>query len=32
MKIRSDNPEMKKYEITQTGIDLDVVERKLKNK
>jgi hypothetical protein len=32
MQIRSDNPEMKRYEITNTGIDMDVVERKLKNK
>ena len=32
MRIRMDDPEARKYELCNTGFDMDLVERKLKQK
>jgi len=32
MRIRMEDPESRKYELQNTGFDMDLVERKLKNK
>jgi len=32
MRIRMEDPESKKYELYNTGFDMELVERKFKNK